>query len=115
VRRHVDVVLAALLTHAPAPVITDTPGTFSATELVVLLSHLGESLALFFCSAQEILGYFFLTLCFIWNTRTNGGTIFLSACQTQYQALATRCENEFIASRLPTQLASIAGQPSIVL
>lgn len=113
-RRHVDVVLAALLTHAPAPVITDTPGTFSATELVVLLSHLDESLALSSCSAEEILGIL-LTLCFIWNIRTNEGTTFLSACQTQYQALATRCENEFIASRLPTQLASIAGQPSIVL
>jgi hypothetical protein len=59
VRRHVDVVLVALLTHAPpAPVITDTPGTFSATELVVLLSHLAGSLALSSSSAQALLGLF---------------------------------------------------------
>jgi hypothetical protein len=37
--RHVDVVLVALLTHAPAPVITDTPGTFSTAKLTVLLSQ----------------------------------------------------------------------------
>lgn len=37
-RRHVDVVSEALLTHAPAPVIIDTPATSSTAELVVLLS-----------------------------------------------------------------------------
>jgi hypothetical protein len=50
-------VLVALLTHAPAPVTTDTPGTLSATELVVLLSHLSESLALSSSSARAILEF----------------------------------------------------------
>ena len=47
----------ALLTLAPALIITDTPGTLATRELVALLSHLGESLVLYLSFGQAYVGF----------------------------------------------------------